>query len=183
MTTTGKWVDLDDAPTLEPEWFDGADVKVAGEVVSAGDRPKRVGRPPAGGEAKIQQSLRLPPSVIEAFKATGPGWHGRMEAVLRSAVEGATRPSGGELAARHIVSEAGGVDGFVAEVARGDQEQAQRAEWLVQGGLEQVEHEMGARVVSRDADIELDRDVMERFRATGPGWQARVNDALRRAAQ
>jgi uncharacterized protein (DUF4415 family) len=29
--------------------------------------------------------------------------------------------------------------------------------------------------------LRLDRDVIERFRATGPGWQGRINDALRKA--
>lgn len=29
--------------------------------------------------------------------------------------------------------------------------------------------------------IRLDRDVLERFKATGPGWQSRINDALKRA--
>ena len=29
--------------------------------------------------------------------------------------------------------------------------------------------------------LRLDRDVVERFRATGEGWQSRINDALRRA--
>lgn len=29
--------------------------------------------------------------------------------------------------------------------------------------------------------LRLDRDVVERFRATGPGWQARMNEALRKA--
>jgi uncharacterized protein (DUF4415 family) len=29
--------------------------------------------------------------------------------------------------------------------------------------------------------LRLDRDVLERFRATGPGWQSRINDALRDA--
>ena len=27
--------------------------------------------------------------------------------------------------------------------------------------------------------LRLDRDIIDRFRATGPGWQARMNDALR----
>jgi uncharacterized protein (DUF4415 family) len=35
----------------------------------------------------------------------------------------------------------------------------------------------GKKVVS----IRLDPDVIEKFKATGPGWQARINDALRRA--
>ncbi len=30
--------------------------------------------------------------------------------------------------------------------------------------------------------LRLDQDVLLRFRATGPGWQARMNEALRRAA-
>jgi uncharacterized protein (DUF4415 family) len=29
--------------------------------------------------------------------------------------------------------------------------------------------------------LRLDRDVLEKFRATGPGWQSRINEALRRA--
>lgn len=29
--------------------------------------------------------------------------------------------------------------------------------------------------------LRLDRDVVERFRATGPGWQKKINDALRKA--
>lgn len=30
--------------------------------------------------------------------------------------------------------------------------------------------------------LRVDADVLERFRATGPGWQARMNAALRKAA-
>lgn len=30
--------------------------------------------------------------------------------------------------------------------------------------------------------LRLDRDVVERFRAGGPGWQSRMNEALRKAA-
>jgi uncharacterized protein (DUF4415 family) len=29
--------------------------------------------------------------------------------------------------------------------------------------------------------LRLDRDVIDRFRSTGPGWQRRINDALRKA--
>lgn len=31
--------------------------------------------------------------------------------------------------------------------------------------------------------LRLDQDVLDRFRATGPGWQSRMNEALRRASQ
>lgn len=30
--------------------------------------------------------------------------------------------------------------------------------------------------------LRLDKDVIERFRADGPGWQSRINEALRKAA-
>jgi uncharacterized protein (DUF4415 family) len=30
--------------------------------------------------------------------------------------------------------------------------------------------------------LRMDQDVLERFRATGKGWQSRVNDALRKAS-
>lgn len=30
--------------------------------------------------------------------------------------------------------------------------------------------------------LRLDADIIERFRATGPGWQARINEALRKAS-
>jgi uncharacterized protein (DUF4415 family) len=29
--------------------------------------------------------------------------------------------------------------------------------------------------------IRLDKDVLEKFKATGPGWQSRINEALKRA--
>jgi uncharacterized protein (DUF4415 family) len=29
--------------------------------------------------------------------------------------------------------------------------------------------------------LRLDRDVVNRFRSTGPGWQSRINDALKKA--
>jgi uncharacterized protein (DUF4415 family) len=29
--------------------------------------------------------------------------------------------------------------------------------------------------------LRLDREVIEKFKATGPGWQSRINEALRRA--
>lgn len=29
--------------------------------------------------------------------------------------------------------------------------------------------------------LRLDRDVLDKFRATGPGWQSRINEALKRA--
>jgi uncharacterized protein (DUF4415 family) len=31
--------------------------------------------------------------------------------------------------------------------------------------------------------LRIDRDVLEKFRSTGEGWQRRINDALRKAAK
>lgn len=39
-----------------------------------------------------------------------------------------------------------------------------------------------AAVVKKPTTIRLDPDVLAHFRATGPGWQTRVNEALRKAA-
>lgn len=35
---------------------------------------------------------------------------------------------------------------------------------------------------AEQVSVHIDRDVFDRFRAGGPGWQARINEALRRAA-
>ena len=37
-------------------------------------------------------------------------------------------------------------------------------------------------VAKRQVTLRLDADVVDRFRAGGPGWQSRINDALRKAA-
>ena len=39
-----------------------------------------------------------------------------------------------------------------------------------------------AAAPAEDVIIRLDADVLAYFRATGPGWQSRINEALRRAA-
>lgn len=38
-----------------------------------------------------------------------------------------------------------------------------------------------AAVTKVSTTIRLDADVLEKFRATGPGWQGRINEALRKA--
>jgi uncharacterized protein (DUF4415 family) len=43
---------------------------------------RRVGRP-AKPDAKISVTLRLDRDVVERFKASGPGWHTRVNAVLK----------------------------------------------------------------------------------------------------
>ncbi len=71
------WVDPDDAPELDDEWFDKADLMIGDVVI-------RRGRPP--GSDKKQISLRVDKAVIEAFRAQGPGWQSRINETLRKAV-------------------------------------------------------------------------------------------------
>jgi uncharacterized protein (DUF4415 family) len=36
--------------------------------------------------------------------------------------------------------------------------------------------------VKEQVTLRIDQDVLEHFQATGPGWQDRINEALRKAA-
>jgi uncharacterized protein (DUF4415 family) len=56
-----------------------------------------------------------------------------------------------------------------ADVYRGDK--------LIRRGRPPSEHRKEA------IKLRIDPDVLAYFRATGPGWQTRINDALRRAAK
>jgi uncharacterized protein (DUF4415 family) len=74
--TESKWVDPDDAPELDDDWFDRAEIRI-------GDKVIRRGRPP--GSTKRLVSLRLDKAVLDAFRATGPGWQSRINQALRKA--------------------------------------------------------------------------------------------------
>ena len=74
--TASNWVDPDDAPELDDDWFDRAEIRI-------GDKVIRRGRPP--GATKTQVSLRLDHDVLAAFRAGGPGWQSRMNEALRKA--------------------------------------------------------------------------------------------------
>jgi uncharacterized protein (DUF4415 family) len=38
-------------------------------------------------------------------------------------------------------------------------------------------------VTKQQVTLRIDRDVLDKFRSTGDGWQRRINDALRKAAK
>jgi hypothetical protein len=85
-----KTVDLDDSDN--PEWL-AADFKRAKGPDSLSDIelaafPKTRGRPKSG-TAKQLVSLRLEKSVVEALRATGPGWQKRANDILKSAMKAA----------------------------------------------------------------------------------------------
>jgi len=71
------WVDPDDAPELDSSFFDVAD-EYRGAILVRASR----GRPLAL-ETKERISIRLSPAVLKEFRATGPGWQGRIDSALK----------------------------------------------------------------------------------------------------
>jgi uncharacterized protein (DUF4415 family) len=57
-----------------------------------------------------------------------------------------------------------------------DAAEAYRGKTLVRRGRPKLEQ------TKQHVSLRLDPDVLESFKASGPGWQARINDALRKAA-
>ncbi|WP_447753264.1 BrnA antitoxin family protein [Sphingopyxis fribergensis] len=75
---TSKWIDPDDAPKLDRDWFAGAELREGTKVV-------RRGRPPS--DSKRAVSLRLDTDLLEWFKDSGPGWQTRINDILRKAAK------------------------------------------------------------------------------------------------
>jgi uncharacterized protein (DUF4415 family) len=74
-TTKSKWVDPDDAPRLDRDWFERAEIREGDKLVRRG-RPKK--------EApKEAVNIRLDPDVLAHFRASGPGWQSRINQALR----------------------------------------------------------------------------------------------------
>ena len=81
-TTASKWVDPDEAPHLDRDWFQRAEIRDGGRLI----RPARaVGRPKKNAP-KVAVSIRLDPEVLAYFRATGPGWQSRINEALRKAI-------------------------------------------------------------------------------------------------
>jgi uncharacterized protein (DUF4415 family) len=76
-TTKSKWIDPDDAPHLDRDWFERAEIW-------DGDKLIRRGRPKSDAP-KQATSLRLDPDVLDHYRATGPGWQSRINQALRKA--------------------------------------------------------------------------------------------------
>ena len=74
-TTKRKWIDLDDAPRLDRDWFKRAEIWEGNKLVRPG-RPRKA-------MPKQAVSLRLDPDVLDYFRAGGPGWQSRINAALR----------------------------------------------------------------------------------------------------
>jgi uncharacterized protein (DUF4415 family) len=77
-TTASKWVDPDDAPPLDRDWFERAEIRQGCRVI----RRAKVGRPKKDAP-KEAVNIRLDPDVLVHFRATGPGWQSRINTALR----------------------------------------------------------------------------------------------------
>jgi uncharacterized protein (DUF4415 family) len=71
---SGRISTRDEAPEITDAWIEEAELR-------RGERTVRRGRPRVANPRRLL-SLRLPPEVIESWKATGPGWQTRMADVL-----------------------------------------------------------------------------------------------------
>jgi len=99
------------------DFFEDAQIRVGDRIVRPAEGTMtRRGRPPLGKRAKVQQSLRLSPDVIEHFRATGPGWHGRINDLLERHVAEAGRRAGG--GAARVAEERSGYRAKGAEAGR-----------------------------------------------------------------
>jgi uncharacterized protein (DUF4415 family) len=67
--------EYEEIPELTDEWFEKADLHVAGKLV-------RRGRPPAKAR-KEAVSIRLSPDVLHHFREGGAGWQTRIDEALR----------------------------------------------------------------------------------------------------
>jgi uncharacterized protein (DUF4415 family) len=79
--TASRWIDPDEAPYLDREWFERAEIRENGRLIRAA-RP--AGRP-RKTQPKEAVSIRLDPDVVAHFRAGGPGWQSRINAALRKA--------------------------------------------------------------------------------------------------
>jgi len=80
-TIASKWVDPDDAPHLDREWFERAEIREGDRLI----RPARTVRRPKKASPKEAVSIRLDADVLAHFRATGPGWQSRINDALRRA--------------------------------------------------------------------------------------------------
>ena len=72
-----NWIDPDDAPKLNPDWFAEAELRDGKKLI-------RRGRPPSEN-SKQAVSLRLDRDVLDWFRSRGTGWQTRINEELRKA--------------------------------------------------------------------------------------------------
>jgi len=78
--TATTWIDPDDAPELNDDFFERADEYVGQTLVKRGR--------PLGSGTKISTTIRFDADILAAFRAAGPGWQSRMNEALREWLQG-----------------------------------------------------------------------------------------------
>ena len=76
--------EYDDIPELTDAWFEQADLHEGGKLI-------RRGRPRSAAP-KRHLNIRLSARVVDYFRATGPGWQGRIDSALAEWID--TRSAG-----------------------------------------------------------------------------------------
>ena len=76
-----RWVDPDEAPSLDREWFERAEIREGERVI----RPARAVGRPRKASPKEAVNIRLDADVLAHFRASGPGWQSRINDALRKA--------------------------------------------------------------------------------------------------
>ena len=76
-TTKSRWVDPDDAPRLDRDWFQRAEIREGEKLIRRG-RPK-------SAAPKRATSIRLDADVLDHYRTGGPGWQSRINQALRKA--------------------------------------------------------------------------------------------------
>jgi uncharacterized protein (DUF4415 family) len=81
--TGAKWIDPDDAPELDDDFFATAQVSINGKVVREATATYTTRGRPKSNNPKQLVSLRLDRVVLEKLRAQGPGWQSRVNELLR----------------------------------------------------------------------------------------------------
>jgi len=83
LTTADKWIDPDDAPHLDRDWFERAEIREGDRII----RPARPAGRPKSEAPKEAIHIRLDADLVAHYRGTGPGWQSRINAVLRKAAK------------------------------------------------------------------------------------------------
>jgi len=78
-TTESKWVDPNDAPHLDRDWFERAELREGDRRI----RPARAVGRPRKEVTKEAVNIRLDADVVAYFRSTGRGWQSRINDALR----------------------------------------------------------------------------------------------------
>jgi uncharacterized protein (DUF4415 family) len=80
------WTDPDDAPELGEDFFARAELREGEQVLRPGvGMLTRRGRPKLD-HPKRMVSIRLDDDLVDRLRNSGPGWQGRVNAILRKAL-------------------------------------------------------------------------------------------------